>query len=303
MRHIALLIGLTLLAVQLPAQNPVPAPPQEQPIAITGATAHLGNGEVIENALITFADGKLTQVGTFNGGAAPRGHTVIDAAGKHVYPAFIAPNSQLGLVEINAVRATQDMEEVGHLNPNVRALIAFNTDSQVLPTVRSRGVLFTQTTPDGNGVAGSSSIVHLDGWNWEDAAVLADDGIHVYWPRRFFWSWRTYQMRPNERYAEQLNELRSFLDQAKAYCATDNHTETNLKLESMCGLFNGEQRLYLHVDLAKDIEQGVLMGQEMGVKLVIIGGRDSYMVTDLLRANDVPVILGPDARPASFAGF
>ncbi len=294
MRHIVFLIWFSALATIVSAQNPVPTPAQEQPIAITGATAHLGNGEVIENALITFANGKLTQVSTFSEGVDLSGHNVIDASGKQIYPGFIAPNTQLGLVEINAVRSTNDTREVGAINPNVRALIAFNTDSQVIPTVRSRGVLFAQATPSGFGLAGTSSVMHLDGWNWEDAAVRADDGVHLYWPRRFSWSWATFSFsQPNSRFAEQMAQLQAFMEQAQAYCATDDHEESNLKLRAMCGVISGEQSLYVHVNLAKDIEQAVLLGREFDINVVVVGGRDSYLVTDLLRDNNVSVILGP----------
>ncbi|MCB0635820.1 MAG: amidohydrolase family protein [Lewinella sp.] len=291
MRNILFLLAC-LSTTWLVAQSPVPAPAQAQPIAITGATAHLGNGEVIENALITFAEGKLTQVTTYRNGADLSGHQVIDAAGKHVYPGLIAPNSQLGLVEIGAVRATRDESETGEMNPNVRSLIAFNTDSQVSPTVRSRGVMLTQATPDGGTIAGQSSVMHLDGWNWEDAAVRADDGVHVYWPRRYRYNWRTGELMENRRYSETIQELQRFLDEARAYCAGD-HAERNLKLEAMCGVMSGERNFYVHADMARDIEQAVVMARANNLSLVIVGGAESFMITDLLRDNDVAVIVGP----------
>ena len=68
------------------------------------------------------------------------------------------------------------------LNPNVRSLIAFNTDSKVIPTVRSNGVLLAQPTPEGGTISGQSSVMMLDGWNWEDAAYKKDIGIHLTWP-------------------------------------------------------------------------------------------------------------------------
>jgi imidazolonepropionase-like amidohydrolase len=291
MRNILLLLAC-LSTTWLVAQSPIPAPAQEQPIAITGATAHLGNGEVIENALITFADGKLTQVTTFRSSADLSGHQVIDASGKHVYPGLIAPNSQLGLIEIGAVRATRDDSETGEINPNVRALIAFSTDSQVSPTVRSRGVLLTQATPDGGTIAGHSAVMHLDGWNWEDAAVRADDGVHVYWPRRYRYNWRTGQLTENRNYSETIQEMQQFLEEARAYCAGD-YEERNLKLEAMCGVMSGERNLYVHADLARDMEQAIVIAREQDLSLVIVGGAESFMITDLLRDNDVAVILGP----------
>src|SRR3546814_11404648 len=107
---------------------------------------------------------------------------VVDATGKHVYPGFIAPNTNLGLVEVEAVRATVDDAEVGENNAHVRSLVAYNTDSKVINTLRSNGVLLAQVTPQGGLVSGQSSVVQLDAWNWEDAAYTVDEGIHIHWP-------------------------------------------------------------------------------------------------------------------------
>ncbi|MEL7427962.1 MAG: hypothetical protein AAFN81_33555, partial [Bacteroidota bacterium] len=130
-------------------QPPIPAPAQDGPIAIVGGTAHLGNGEVIENALITFEDGKITRVDQATAKVDLSDHRQVNAEGKHIYPGFIAPNTTLGIVEISAVRATRDIAEVGSLNPNARSIIAYNTDSHVTPTVRARGVLYAQVVPEG----------------------------------------------------------------------------------------------------------------------------------------------------------
>ncbi|MEZ4988063.1 MAG: amidohydrolase family protein [Saprospiraceae bacterium] len=274
------------------AQSPVPAPPQSKPIAVVGATIHRGDGEVIENGLLTFDNGIITSVDRADAKVSLKDHTVIDATGKHIYPGFIAPNSQLGLIEIGAVRATVDAAETGDLNPNARALIAYNTDSQVIPTVRSRGVLYTQTTPEGGLVAGQSSIMQMDAWNWEDAAVLADDGMHVYWPNRQTYNWREGTFGKNERYEEEVQQWVDFLNEARAHCDNPD-APANLKLSACCRLFKGEQRLFIHADQAKDIAQAVLIAHDAGIKVIITGGAESYMVADVLKAHQVPVVLGP----------
>ncbi|WP_020538335.1 amidohydrolase family protein [Lewinella cohaerens] len=291
LKHIFLLFA-TLLSSLLMAQPPVPGAVQAKPIAIVGGTAHLGNGEVIENALVTFDQGKITRVDRASAKVDLSDHEVVDGTGKHIYPGLIAPNTQLGIVEIAAVSATRDNAETGYLNPNARSLVAYNTDSQVTPTVRSRGVLFAQVTPQGGALSGQSSIVQLDAWNWEDAAVLADDGHHLNWPRRRSYSWRQGTWTKNERYAEQVQSVEDFLRQAQAYCAGADR-EPNLRLASACGLFNGKQRLFVHANLAKDIEQAILLGKKFDLDLVIVGGEESYLVTELLREYKVPVVLGP----------
>ena len=178
------IILAALLSVSMAmAQKPVPAPPQSKPIALTGGTAHIGDGQVIENALITFDKGKITNV--LNAATAKMdftGYDVINISGKHVYPGFILPNSQVGLEEVSAVRAMSDSDEEGDYNPNVRAAISYNADSEYPPTFRFNGVLLAETTPRRGIIPGSSALMEMEGWNWEDALHTADIAIHMNWP-------------------------------------------------------------------------------------------------------------------------
>jgi len=272
-----------------------PAPAQSQPIMITGATAHLGNGEVIENSIIGFENGKITVVGKADASMDnSKNWKKIDATGKHIYPGLIAANSQIGLIEIGAVRATRDADEVGSVNPNLRSIIAYNTDSKVTPTVRSNGVLIAQVVPTGGSFSGTSSVVELDGWNWEDAAYKLDDGVHLNWPSMMTWTgWREGNPRriKNKKYQEQLSEIKQFLAEAQAYCQQSSVEETNLKLTAMCGLFDQSSKLFIHVDDAEGITTVIPFKKEYGIEIVIVGGRDSYRAADLLATHNIPVIL------------
>ena len=184
MKKLNYILALALLSSTFAmAQKPVPAPPQSKPIALTGGTAHIGNGQVIENALITFDKGKLTNV--VDGSVAKvdlSGYEVINAAGKHIYPGFILPNSQVGLEEVSAVRAMSDSNEEGDINPNVRSVISYNADSEFPPSFRFNGVLLAETTPVGGTISGTSSLMEMEGWNWEDALHSEDIGVHMNWP-------------------------------------------------------------------------------------------------------------------------
>ena len=195
---ILLLIGNAIYAQQTPAGI------QTEPVSIEGATLHLGNGEVIENGLIMFSEGKLTFVGSAMMNIARIGK-VIDAKGKHIYPGFIIPNSTLGLVEIDAVRASDDESETGAWNPHIRSLIAYNAESKVVESMRPNGVLIGQITPQGGRISGTSSIVQFDAWNWEDAAIKTDDGIHMSWPNPFsrgrWWLGEDPGLKENENYS------------------------------------------------------------------------------------------------------
>ena len=134
-----------------------PAPKQTQPIALTGATVHVGNGQVLNNATVLMTDGKITAVGT--NVTIPAGAQRIDATGKHVYPGLILPSSNLGLVDVSSVRATNDSRELGEMNPNIRSIVAYNTDSKIINTLRSNGILMANIVPEGGLLSGSSSVV------------------------------------------------------------------------------------------------------------------------------------------------
>lgn len=277
-----------------------PAPKQSGSILITGATAHIGNGSVIENSAVGFTDGKITFVGPASQANRSDFSQVVDASGKHVYPGFIAANSSLGLVEIDAVRATDDESEVGGIIPHVRSLIAYNAESKVVESMRPNGVLMAQVAPRGGRIAGTSSIVQLDAWNWEDASIKTDDGIHMNWPNSFtrgrWWLGEDPGMKPNENYPKQIDEVKQFLAQAKAYLQ-GGQSPRNLPYEAVKGLFDGTQKLYINVDGEKEITDAVNFTKEVGIKhLVIIGGDEAHKVTDILKANNVAVLVSRPHR-------
>lgn len=293
MKHTSLLFIALFTAIALTAQPPTPAPPQEMPVYIVGATAHLGNGQVLENSIIAFENGKITLVRTPEnlGQVNLSRYQIIDAKGKHVYPGFIAPNTQLGLVEIGAVRATVDTRETGALNPNVRSIIAYDTDSEVPATVRAQGVLLAQVTPQGGLLSGQSSVVQLDAWNWEDAAYKTDIGMHLNWPALFSFSWRDGGWSQNNNYNKEVQVIETFLSEAAAYCKNPKPEERNLKLDAACSLFDGSSKLFIHAEEAKAITSGVQLAKRFGIAPVVVGGRDAGTLIDFLKENNVPVIL------------
>ncbi|GAB3970262.1 amidohydrolase [Spirosoma terrae] len=294
MKHILTSI-LALGVLTSYAQNPAPARPQERAIALTGATIHVGNGQVIQNGVVVFDKGVITAIG--DGSTPTAGSEVISVSGKHVYPGIISPASTVGLQEIGAVKATVDKQEIGELNPNIRALIAYNTDSEIIPTIRNNGVLLTQAMPQGGTVSGSSSVMMTDGWNWEDAVLKKDDGIWVNWPsyfaRNFNFEDFSLTIQKNEKRTEAMSALLATFAEAKGYLAMQNPTPTNLKFESMRGVFSGKQNLYVRADYSKDIIEAVKFAKSLAIpKIVIVGGEESHKVATFLKENNVPVILG-----------
>jgi imidazolonepropionase-like amidohydrolase len=292
---ICLFLGPALLM----AQHPTPASKQTKSVLITGLIIHVGNGTVIENALLGFKDGKI--VLALNGSnvkfkeEALKYDTTINLNGAHAYPGFFAPNSTLGLSEIEAVRATNDFNDVSGYNPHIRALIAFNSDSKIIPTVRTNGVLFSEATPRGGVISGTSSVMALDGWNWEDAAVKKDEGVHVNFPKTIQMNGWWAEPQPataNKKYDEQLNELKKFFADAKAYASETNQEEKNLRFEAMRGIFDGSKNLYLHADDEKDIIAAVNFANQFQIKkMVLVGGAESWRVTKMLKQNNVSVMV------------
>ena len=273
-----------------------PAPKQSKSILILNGIAHLGNGKIIENSAIGFIDGKITLVAdaTLIRLAKDAFETTIDASGKHVYPGFIAPNSTLGLVEIDAVKSSDDEEEIGSINPHVKSIIAYTADSKVIETVRPNGVLIAQITPRGGRISGTSSIVQLDAWNWKDALIKENDGIHLNFPSSFKRTGSWFEpgtIEANKDYSKQASEITSFLSNAKAYSG-NIAKERNLIFEATLGLFDGTETLYIHANEEKQIIDAVQLAKENGVKrMVIVGGYEAYKTAALLQKNNIGVLL------------
>ena len=149
--------------------------------------------------------------------------TTVNANGQHVYPGFIAANSTVGMVEIDAIRPTNDLNEIGTFLPNIRTIIAYNAESKVVESLRPNGILTAQIVPTRGRIAGSSTIVQLDAWNWEDAAIKVDEGMHIYWPRTYRRGNRTKGEDPlvydQKNYTKRTAELDQYLAEAKTYNA------------------------------------------------------------------------------------
>ncbi|MDF2431837.1 MAG: hypothetical protein JWP44_1468 [Mucilaginibacter sp.] len=296
--------GLLLSTILAYGQaNISPAAPQSKPVIITGATIHVGNGQVVSNGYLVFDKGKITAIGE---GAAPNASCadIIYATGKQLYPGFICPITTLGLVEIEGgARGTVDDAETGELNPNLQSLVAYNTDSKVIPTIRSNGILLAQPTPSGGIISGQSSVVQLDAWNWQDAAYKTDIGIHLTWPvarvqtrRRGAPVTAVPQETPAQRAQKAIDAITNLFAEAKAYAGLSKPDTKNIRFEAMRGLFNGTKKLFVNADGAKEIVQAVAFAKKFGISGVIVGGNESYLVTNVLKENDVPVILKETQR-------
>ena len=294
-------------------ENMHPTPAQTKSIIIKGGTIHVGNGQIIENGSITIEKGKIYSIdlpGQPKSDVAGQPN-IIDATGKHIYPGIIAPSTNLGLLEVSSVRATADFTELGDMNPSIRTLVAYNTDSKIINTLRSNGVLLAHIVPSGGSISGTSSVVQLDAWNWEDAAYKTDNGIHMNMPSLiarpgggggggFRRQQNAEQGDPVKLGMERVENLRKFFREAKAYNAESNHAAINLKFEAVKGLFDKSKTLFVHCDLVKEMMVAIDFAKEFGFKLCLVGAGESWMIADILKNNNVSVILSePHSLPAT----
>ncbi len=294
-----IIFSLSLVSVQLStASTPVPAKKQEKPIVLTGGTIHTVSGAIIENGMILFENGKITAIGKDI--TLPGNVEKIVVTGKHIYPGFINPASNIGLNEIEAARPTVDISETGRINSNVRAEVAVNPESELFPTTRANGITISHVMPGGSLIAGKTAIIMMDGWTVEEMMLKAPGGLYVNWPNlRINRSPFSRQSEEEQKKAIEsgINELRDAFDDARAYLKAKkadgaNHN-TDLRWESFTPLFEKKMPLIVGANEVSQIESAVQFAKEQNVELIIHGGRDSWKVAGLLKENNVGVIVEP----------
>jgi len=299
-------------AKEAPAVNP-PAPPFDYrfapgsgsaaPVAIVGATVHTLEGPAIDNGVVVFENGRISAVGgagTPVPGAAER----IDARGKHLWPGLIHTNAVLGLSEIDSVPGSVDIAETGEINADVDVSQAVNAASTHFPVARSGGISHAVLVPGGGLVSGTTTLVRTDGWTWEEMSAVRQHSLALRWPEPPPPQYAIF-MGPPKTLAEQKKEaqdrvktLDKLMDSAEAYGrakrqaqATNGTWAYDAQLEALQPVVNGERPLWATAREKYAIEAVVKWAASRKLRLVITDGRDAYLVTDLLKAHQVPVVL------------
>jgi imidazolonepropionase-like amidohydrolase len=258
---------------------------------------HTISGESLENATLLFEKSRITAVGRDID--IPANAERIEISGEHVYPGLFDSYSNIGLVEINAVRATRDMQETGLINPNAYAHLAVNPDSEIIPVTRANGVLLSLVTPDGGLITGQSAVLQLDGWTYEDLTLKPGAGLHIAWPDM------TPRVDPDDDHAnedrtkrlrERLDKLEQAFADARAYLQArkqaKNPPAVDLRWESMQAVLNRKSPLIVEAEELAQIQAAVAFAQQQKVRLIIYGGYDAADCASLLKQYDVPVIVG-----------
>lgn len=292
------IIFLTMLLFALAqGSDEVPAPAQDHPIALTGGTVHTVSGAVIENGMVLFDNGKIVAIGVNLD--LPEGTERIDISGKHVYPALIEANSTIGLVEISAVRATRDYAESGAVTPEARAEAAFNPDSEILPVTRANGIALALSVPASGLISGTSALMMLDGWTWEQMTLKAPVGLHIRWPSIREPDPKQQKSGEIPQYVEEIDKIRRAFADARAYhkaqaAQNDKAIPAHAHLvrwEAMGPVLRGEVPVFVHADDIRQIQTAVSWAGEEKLKMVLVGGYDAWRVSELLKEEQIPVII------------
>jgi imidazolonepropionase-like amidohydrolase len=266
------------------------------------ATIHPVTGPVIDDGYIIIDKGVITAMGAGRAPNVPGNVVKHNASGMHVYPGLIAAQSDLGLTEVDAVDVTHDYAETGRIKPEVRACVAVNPDSDLIPVARAAGILTALTMPSTGLVSGRCSLMRLDGWTWEDMTIEPEAGLMINWPRTEpFISRFNPQSEDEQRkqIKEDLQAVDDLFDDAQAYIAakdSDPTVKTDMRFEAMRPAIRGEKPVFVSANLAGQIESAVAWANRRGVKIIIVGGTQADQVTDLLKKHDVPVIISGTHR-------
>ena len=295
-----IIIILLFSGSALLANEQLPGSDQKRPILLRGGTLHTVSGDVLEGYDMLFAEGKIITIDE-QIQASPE-TDILEIYEKHVVPGYIAGYTRIGLTEISAVKQTNDHSETGDINPNVRANVAYNPDSDLIPVTRSNGILVVNSAPSSGRVPGQSSVMALDGWTWEDATIKHPSALNINWPSMYInYSGKTKKNEKAQldKYHKEIRKLDNLIRNVRAYHQRRNAKErkaehrqkTDLRLESMIPFVIHKEPIHVKANDIRQIEAAVNWASENDLNIVIVGGRDAWLNPKLLVRYNIPVIL------------
>ncbi len=279
--------------------------------ALAGATLHtcdddFGKGGVIENGVLVVRDGVIVAVGAVGEVTVPDGLPVLNVRGLTITPGLIDAGTELGLTEIGKVSETQDYRESGDLQPDLRAGIALNRDSELFPVARAGGVTHALIRPVGGLIAGQASVVKLSGWTAPEMVLELEAGLQINWPRERDWNpFDGGSSESDDRLKERIEQLTEFLEEGRRYLAAVKASERDdgtlgpvpdPRFEALAPYLSGEKPVFFEANTARQIAQSLAFAKKFDLKPVITGAADAWKLADELAAKDVPVIVGPVMR-------
>jgi imidazolonepropionase-like amidohydrolase len=278
-----------------------------QTIAITGGTVVTLAGPPIANGTVVIEGGRIVAVGAAV--AVPAGARTIDARGKFVYPGLIDARTQLGLTEIGSVAGGNDLAELGDFNPAMATVVAVNAHSELIPVTRVEGVTTVLSAPGGGRVAGTATVIDLDGWTPREMARVPLAALIVEYPTLERTGGGGFgggggggrggaalsDEEFTRRAERQVRELNEYFERARSYAdrkARGTVPALDRQLEAMVAPVRGEMPVLVSADGAKEILGAIALADRFGLKLIVGGGRQAWRVADTLAARKIPVILG-----------
>ena len=294
-------IIFTLFLFSLGISNDqIPGEDQKRPIILKGGILHTVSTDIFEGYDILFSKGKIVRIEK-NIMASPE-TDVYDVFGKHIIPGYIAPITRIGLVEIGLVKQTRDFAERGSFNPNVKANVSYNPDSDLIPITRSNGVLVVNSVPAGGRISGQSSVMMLDGWTWEQATLKHPSGLHINWPSmriNYGANVKKSEKQQKEEIQKSIRDLDHMVRDVRAYFQrikqrsriAGERQKSDLRLESMIPFVVEKKKIFIHADEARQIKSAVEWAKKNDLKIIIVGGSDSWRLTDILVKNNIPVVI------------
>jgi imidazolonepropionase-like amidohydrolase len=262
-------------------------------------------GAVIERGSVLIRDGKIAEVGARV--AAPANAKVIDATGLSVYPGMIDSGTQIGLTEIGSIQETHDTTELGDFNSHMRAIVAVQPHSELIPVSRANGTTTAITRPSGRLVPGQAALINLDGWTWQEMTVKAPAAMMMEYPRAPRGRGAAFIQTEGAAAIAQLRDrqlaaLRRKLEDAQAYAKAKDARAADKSLpprpvdhvlEALIPVVKGELPVLMLANAEREIKGAIEIADKYKLKMIISGAREAWKVASTLKEKNIPVIIGP----------
>ena len=278
------------------------ATPEDNSFLIRNVTVHPVVGADVINGSVLVEDGKVSQVGVRI--AKPAGVRVIEGGGLQLYPGLINAATNVGLDEIQSVRDTVDLDELGMFNPELRAEVAFNPSSEHIPVTRASGITSVIILPGSGGrgprgnlriITGQGALMHLDGWTWEDMAVKRSALMDLLFPEIQTRPGRPFADAERE-YQDRLAQISELFEQARRYqkakLADPSRFEADVRLEALLPVLDRSVPIFMRAEREQMIKDAVAFADKEKIRIIIADPREIGSAGPVLKEHQIPVVLG-----------
>lgn len=298
-----------------------------KPVLIKGAMVHTMTGAPQIGDVLIDENGKITALGLGASASITDAQaTVINGAGKHLYPGLIDPSTTLGLAEIGQVPTSDDSSEKGNFHPDYRIERTINPEWDTLGVARQQGVLTAIVRPGGSGVPGQAALIHTEGFTYEDLAIQsgaalvytmgggggfggsayrADDG-HAHdsdeeqddcCGNMMSGQGGRRGQQPDQDPAEALATMTRYLKEARDYAKSradataEKPVARDQRQEAVLMVAEGKLPVMIAANSARDMKAAVAWAEKENVRIVLYGCSGAGEIIDWLADKQVPICL------------